>query len=86
MTPPQLVRRRYDGSIDLDFYRTRAVAFRRQAMRDSAALKLAGVGISLIAVVFPLVLALAAIPTRQTTPAVVAFREAAPPTTMEQAQ
>ena len=35
----QAVRRYTDGSIDFDFYRTRSVAIRRQALQDTAKLK-----------------------------------------------
>ncbi len=35
----QDIRRHPDGSLDFDFYRTRAIALRRQAMQDSAMLK-----------------------------------------------
>lgn len=35
MTEPDEIHRRSDGSIDLDFYRARAVALRSQAFRDA---------------------------------------------------
>lgn len=54
-------RRRNDGTIDFDFYRTRAVALRGQAIRDAATLRLAGTGIGLIVTVFPLTVAAAAL-------------------------
>ena len=57
MTPTPSIRRRVDGAIDFDFYRTRSIARRRQAMRDSAALKSACIGLSVIVVAFPLILA-----------------------------
>ena len=38
------VRRHRDGSIDLDFYRTRSVALRRRAMRDSRTMRMAAAG------------------------------------------
>ena len=38
----ELIRRHSDGSIDFDFYRTRAVTLRGQARRDASALKAFG--------------------------------------------
>jgi hypothetical protein len=38
------VRRHQDGSLDIDFYRSRAIAERRSAMRDDHALRLACAG------------------------------------------
>jgi hypothetical protein len=47
MTPD--VRRRSDGSIDFDFYRTRAATLRRQALRDMATQRLAPLGARVMA-------------------------------------
>ena len=41
----QDVRRHADGSIDFDFYRMRAIALRRQAMRESFTLSSACAGV-----------------------------------------
>ena len=41
----QDVRRHADGSIDFDFYRIRAIALRRQAMRDGFTLTSAFAGV-----------------------------------------
>jgi hypothetical protein len=40
----QHVRRRQDGSPDIDFYRSRPIAERRRAMRDDRALRMACAG------------------------------------------
>jgi hypothetical protein len=60
MDQTQSIRRCRDGSIDFDFYRTRATALRGQAIRDSVVLRSACIGLSVIVVVFPLILAVAA--------------------------
>ena len=44
----QDIRRLRENSIDFDFYRTRAVALRSQAMRDASTLKSALAGIAAI--------------------------------------
>jgi hypothetical protein len=44
MTQDPHIRRQQDGSLDIDFYRTRAVAERRHAMRDDRALRMACAG------------------------------------------
>ena len=38
------IRRHQDGSLDIDFYRSRAIAERRSAMRDDRALRMACAG------------------------------------------
>ena len=57
MGPILPVSRDNDGSSHFDFYRTQAAARRCQAMRDSATLRRACVGLPLILLVFPLVVA-----------------------------
>lgn len=44
MTDQTEVRRHADGSIDYDFYRARAHALRRQALRDTKMLPMASAG------------------------------------------
>jgi len=43
------IRRHPDGSIDIDFYRTRAAALRGQAKRDGVTLKMASAGVLTVA-------------------------------------
>ena len=47
MTPD--VHRHSDGSIDFDFYRTRAAVLRRQALRDMATQRIAPIGARVMA-------------------------------------
>jgi hypothetical protein len=56
MSEEHIVRRHGDGSIDFDFYRTQATALRRQALRDSAVLRTACVGVMVGAIGFAVVL------------------------------
>jgi hypothetical protein len=78
--------RRSDGSIELDFYRSRAIALRGQAKRDSAALRAAGFGIFLTTVVACLLLSAGAASIRPIGGANLAHSNVAPPPTMEQVQ
>jgi hypothetical protein len=61
----QDVRRHDDNSIDFDFYRTRSIALRRQAMRDSLTLRTASAGALVMAgaVGFAIVIPSATTPT-----------------------
>ena len=43
------VHRHSDGSIDFDFYRTRAATLRRQALRDMATQRIAPIGARVMA-------------------------------------
>jgi hypothetical protein len=87
MNPTQSIRRHRDGSIDFDFYRTRATALRGQAIRDSVKLKFACIGLSMIVVVFPLILAVAAASIRAPHGHFAAAQtNMVPPTTKEQMQ
>ena len=43
------VHRHSDGSVDFDFYRTRAAVLRRQALRDMATQRLAPIGARVMA-------------------------------------
>ena len=60
------VRRRDDGSIDIDFYRCRATALRGQTMRKHAALRFACAGLLALGLCVAIV-ASAATPASKTT-------------------
>jgi hypothetical protein len=62
-TSSQDVRRRADGSIDFDFYRVRATALRRQAMRDGFTLRSACAGVLTMLGALAVFLHVAAAPT-----------------------
>ncbi len=62
MTQTNDIRRRANGSIDLDFYRAGATALRGQAMRDASKLRNALAGILAMAGILGIVTVLASIP------------------------
>jgi hypothetical protein len=72
MTQTDAIRRRPDGSIDLDFYRTGATALRRQAMQDARRLTLAGYMMTGWAAVLGLTILIASLPGASTATAVTA--------------
>ena len=54
MITMQDVRRRRDGSIDIDFYHSHSMALRRQAMRDASVLRqTVGAGLLMVCVLGP---------------------------------
>ena len=63
-TTNQDIRRRPNGSIDFDFYRTRAAALRGQAMRDAFTLRAVGTVILTMTGVLAVVFLFGATPTR----------------------
>jgi hypothetical protein len=66
MTQHTDIRRHFDGSIDLDFYRKGATALRRQAMREAKTMRHAGAG--LLAMVGMLCVAVVFMATPPSTP------------------
>jgi hypothetical protein len=60
----QDIRRHPDSSIDFDFYRTRATALRRQALRDATTLRSACAGVLTIVGALAVVFLVAAAPMR----------------------
>ena len=60
----QDIRRHPDSSIDFDFYRTRAIALRRQALRDASTLRSACAGVLTIVGALAVVFLVAAAPAR----------------------
>jgi hypothetical protein len=58
----QDIHRHPNGCVDVDFYRTRAIALRGQAKRDAATLKAAGAIVLAMAGAFAIVILIAAVP------------------------